>query len=310
MWLIEAILLILSLYLLSGYFSIFERKVLAETQRRWGPNRAGVAGVGQPLADGLKLLLKEIVIPKHANSYLFILTALVGLAPTVAVWCYYGTGQVTIANNDVSILLILCLLSLSVYPILFAGWASKNRYALLGGIRGVSQFIAYEIGATIAILAVIMLTRSANILSISMYQAQFHWLLTPLLPIAILFVVVMLAETNRPPFDLPEAESELVSGFHVEYSSFLFATFVILENAAIVFSSFLYCVLFLGGDALFGFQSPLFLMVKMLIIITGIILVRAVTPRYRYDQVLRIGWKYLIPLSAVNLLVLVLACWN
>jgi NADH-quinone oxidoreductase subunit H len=327
-----------------AYFTLAERKIMAAVQRRRGPNIVGLFGLLQPLADGLKLLCKEMVIPSKSNTVVFliaplaiIILSLVGWvvipfspSPTLNPTCqtpdwFIGTtvaallavGKETnlgdlllparnfyypIADLNLSILFILAISSLNVYGIIIAGWASNSKYAFLGSLRSAAQMISYEVSIGLTILPVILLAGSSNFTEIILAQNRTVWFAAPLLPCAAIFFVSMLAETNRAPFDLPEAEAELVAGYNVEYSSIIFAMFFLGEYSNMLLMSAIITILFFGGwfpvwDTLSFISPQIWFAFKVVIFCFLFVLVRATFPRYRYDQLMDIGWKVFLPIT-------------
>lgn len=284
-----------------AFFTIAERKVLASIQRRRGPNIIGFWGILQAFADGLKLLLKEIIIPIKSNWILFISAASLSLIIGLFIWIFIPFSDINyLTNFDFSLLLVYAFSSLGVYGIIGAGWTSNSKYAFLGGLRSAAQLISYEISIALLILPIAACANSFNIIEIVNYQALSTWFIFPLFPIAIIFFISILAETNRAPFDLPEAEAEIVAGYNVEYSSMTFAMFFLAEYSNMLWLSALYSLLFLGGwlSPIFFLSNSIFwFILKILLIAFLIIKVRANYPRFRYDQLMNLGWKIFLPLS-------------
>ena len=296
--------LILPLLLAVAYFTLYERQLLAALQRRQGPNIIGFYGLLQPIADGLKLLLKESILPKRANFLIFILSPVFTFGLAMAGWIVIPTGEAeTICDFHLGILYTFALSSLGVHTVIMAGWSSNSKYAFLGGLRSAAQMISYEVSMGVTLLSVLLLSGSLNYSTIVESQSTF-WLSIPLFPIFLIFFVTALAETNRHPFDLPEAEAELVSGYNVEYSAMGFALFFLAEYSNIILMSAVTALLFLGG-----WNAPLniypltevphcfYFAIKTMLFVTFFILVRGTLPRYRYDQLMRLGWKVFLPLS-------------
>jgi NADH-quinone oxidoreductase subunit H len=258
-------------------------------QRRKGPNVVGILGMLQPFADGLKLLLKEIIFPTNSNLYIYILSPVIFILMSFQLWGLLPLGPYSLFTDiNLTILYILGISSLSVYGIILGGWASNSKYAMLGGIRSAAQMISYEIAIGLIIMPLIIYAENASILEIINKQKDLYFIL-PFLPLFMLFLIGGLAETNRPPFDLPEAEAELVAGYSTEYSAAGFALFFIAEYGNILFFSTLSVLIFFGGFS--------FLYIKLSIILFTFIWVRVAFPRYRYDQLMRLGWKSFLPLS-------------
>lgn len=298
------LLIVLPLLGAVAYLTLMERKVIAAMQMRKGPNVVGPFGLLQPLADGLKLMLKEVIIPANANKALFLLAPIITFVLALIGWAAIPFSETfVVANINVGILYLLATSSLGVYGIIISGWASNSKYAFLGAIRSSAQMISYEVSIGLIIISVVLLAGSLNLSEIVMAQKN-HWFALPMLPMFILFFVSGLAETNRLPFDLPEAESELVAGYNVEYSSMPFSMFFLGEYANMILISAFASILFLGGwlppfdIAIFNaIPAPLWLMGKIFFLLFVFIWVRATLPRYRYDQLMRLGWKVFLPLS-------------
>jgi len=288
---IESILILLTLItsllgiLISvAYYTLFERKVLAAMQRRRGPNVVGIFGVLQPLADGLKLMAKEGLVPTLSIISVYLLAPTISILFSFSGWAILPIINENILNisSDLDILIFFCLSSLGSYGVILAGWGSFSRYAVMGALRAIAQLISYEVIFLLNMLPAVCFVGSFNFLEFSSLQGNSCWLIFPVLPNALIFFVLLLAETNRTPFDLPEAEAELVSGFNVEYSSILFAMFSLSEYNSMLLMSTLYVVLFLGG---WSDGNALFLL-KVLFVAFFILKVRAGLPRYRYDQLM------------------------
>lgn len=311
--LIKIILFVLVILLSVAYSVWLERKIHALVARREGPNVVGPFGLLQPLTDAFKLLLKETIIPSNADKYVFIIAPLVIFIISMLSWAVipFEPG-VVFADLNVGILYLLATSSLSIYGIIMAGWASNSKYAFLGAVRSSAQMISYELSMGIIVLCCIVLVGDLNLTNIIYYQESHVWNIIPLFPMAILFFIVMIAETNRHPFDLPEAEAELVSGYNVEYSGFIFALFFLAEYANSILMSAIFAILFLGGwlplfdFGIFQYIPPFFWFVfKIVILLSLIIHLKSVLPRYRYDQLMRLGWKVFIPLSLSFFVILV-----
>lgn len=297
---IQFLAIVLPLLLTVAFFTLAERKVLASIQRRKGPNVVGFLGILQPLADGLKLIIKESVIPGASNKFLYMLGPVLMFALSLSTWAVvpFGVGLV-FADIDLALLVIFCMSSLSVYGVVIAGWSSNSKYAFLGALRSAAQMISYEVSFGIIILSLVLCVGSLNLEDIVLFQEDI-WFIVPFFPVFFLFFITALAETNRPPFDLPEAEAELVSGYNVEYSAAGFALFFIAEYANMILMSTLCSLLFFGGWLAvwpFSFDGVFWLVLKQLCFIYLFIWVRAAFPRYRYDQLMRLGWKVILPLS-------------
>ncbi|MBV9829939.1 MAG: NADH-quinone oxidoreductase subunit NuoH [Alphaproteobacteria bacterium] len=299
------------LLLAIAYYTLGERKVLAYAQLRKGPNVVGPFGLLQPMADGLKLLLKETIIPSGANRVVFVFAPLLTFTLALVAWAVipFDAGWV-ISNINVGILYLFAISSLSVYGIIMAGWASNSRYAFLGALRSAAQMVSYEVSIGFVLVTVLLLAGSLNLSDIVLAQQHFTWFVFPLLPMAVVFFISGLAETNRAPFDLPEGESELVAGYFVEYSSMTFALFYLGEYGNMILVSGMTAILFLGGwlapfniqpfDGVLGHLWGVFWFVlKTLFVMFCILWVRATVPRFRYDQLMRLGWKVFLPFSLV-----------
>ena len=297
-------------------FVYWERKVIGWMHVRMGPNKIGPLGLFQAFADVVKLLIKEVIIPANANRFLFFLAPLLALIPALAAWAVVPFGQgLVLANVNAGVLYLLAMSSLGVYGIILAGWASNSRYALLGAMRSAAQVISYELAMGMALICVLVLAGSLNLTDIVNAQAGpkgiFDWFWLPLLPVFVIYWISGVAETNRAPFDVAEGESEIVAGFHVEYSGSAFAIFFLAEYANMILISFLAAVLFLGGwlspfpPAWGWIGAPSFgwLIAKAFFFSFFFLWFRASFPRYRYDQIMRLGWKVFIPITIVWVLV-------
>lgn len=301
-----------------AYLTLAERKVIGYIQARIGPNRVGPRGLLQPIADGIKLAFKEIIIPTRSNRYLFVAAPILALAPALAAWAVipFDDGMV-LANIDAGLLYVFTMASMGVYGIIIAGWASNSKYAFLGAMRSAAQVVAYEIAMGFALVGVLIAAGSLNLGEIVRAQQGnlIHWFWLPLLPLFFVYFVAGVAETNRAPFDVAEGESEIVAGFHVEYSGMGFALFFLAEYANMILVSTLTTLFFLGGW-LSPFQGipvlePLFAWVPGIVWLLGktaamlflFLWFRATFPRFRYDQIMRLGWKVFIPLTIVWILV-------
>jgi NADH-quinone oxidoreductase subunit H len=303
--------LILPLLIAVAYFTLIERQILAAIQRRQGPNVVGFFGILQPLADGLKLFLKETVLPKSSNMVIFILAPVFTFGLALSGWVVVPFGDgFALSNLNVGLLYIFAISSLSVHSVIMAGWSSNSKYAFLGALRSAAQMISYEVSMGITIVSVILLAGSLNLNDIVVAQKNI-WNCIPLFPMFIIFFICALAETNRHPFDLPEAEAELVSGYNVEYSAMSFALFFLAEYSNIILMCSMTVILFLGGWypilnfwPFYLIPGTIWFAVKTLFFIFLFILVRGTLPRYRYDQLMRLGWKVFLPISLGFLLVL------
>lgn len=292
-----------------AYFTFAERKLIGYMQIRVGPNRVGPRGWLQPIADALKLMMKEIVIPRRANRTLFLLAPVLSIAPALAAWAVMPfSDTLVLADIDAGLLYILALTSMGVYGVIVAGWASNSKYAFLGAMRSAAQIVAYEIAMGFALVGVLMVAGSLNLREIVLHQSGglLHWYWLPLLPLFLVYFISGVAETNRAPFDVAEGESEIVAGFHVEYSGMAFAVFFLAEYANMLLIAALTVVMFLGGwlppleIAPFTWVPPiLWFGVKTSLVAFFFLWFRATFPRYRYDQIMRLGWKVLIPVTLV-----------
>lgn len=292
--------IILPILLAVAFFTVFERKILASMQRRRGPNVVGIYGLLQAIADAVKLLSKETLIPASSNLYIFIFSPIFTFLISMLCWSLipfdYG---IVISDINLGILFLFAFSSLGVYGIIMSGWASNSKYAFLGSLRSSAQFISYEISMGLLIVPVILISESFNISNIVLSQLDIYYFIT-FFPFFILFLITALAETNRVPFDLPEAESELVSGYNVEYSSIGFTFFFLAEYSNIILMSSIIVILFLGGWLPFlivGLSGSFYFSIKLLFVMFFFVWVRATLPRYRYDQLMFIGWKVILPLS-------------
>ena len=287
-----------------AYFTIAERKFMGSIQRRRGPNVIGFLGLLQPLADGLKLFVKETIFPSNSNIYIFILAPLMTFILSLIGWSVIPISDtVVISDLNLGVLYLFAVSSLSVYGIIMAGWSSNSKYPFLGSLRSAAQMISYEVSIGFIIVNICVCTGSFNLSSIVLSQTNV-WFIIPLFPMFILFYISMLAETNRHPFDLPEAEAELVSGYNVEYSAMTFALFFLGEYANMLLMSAFSSILFLGGWLpiinILPFNvlpGSFWMSIKIIIGVLFFILTRAALPRYRYDQLMRLGWKIFLPLS-------------
>src|SRR5712675_2982482 len=318
--LVQAAIVTVGLILTMAFYTLAERKVIGWIQARKGPNRIGgllVPGLAQPFADVVKLLFKEIVIPSDANGFLFRLAPFLALIPSLAIWAVIPLRpEHAFANIDAGLLYILALTSMGVYGIILAGWAANSKYAFLGAMRSAAQIVAYEIAMGFAMVGVLMAAGSLNIGDIIQAQhgGSLSWNWFWLFPLLLVYFISGVAETNRAPFDVAEGESEIVAGFHVEYSGMPFALFFLGEYANMILVSALATVMFLGGwaapiDAPFLNAIPPFawLFAKIFFMVSLLLWFRATFPRYRYDQIMRLGWKVFIPLTIVWLVVI--AVW-
>lgn len=316
--LIKIIVIVLPLLLSVAYLTFAERKVIGYIQVRIGPNRVGIAGLLQPIADVIKLISKEIVVPTRSNRYLFVIAPLFAFIPALAGWAAIPFEDgVVLANMDAGVLYLFALSSLGVYGVLIAGWASNSKYAMLGSLRSAAQTISYEIAMGFSLVGVLLASGSMNVSDVVHAQQGgiWHWWCVPLLPLFLVFWIAAIAETNRAPFDLAEGESEVVAGFHVEYSGIGFAIFFLAEYASMILISTLMALLFCGGwlspfdgvpvlgDVFFVVPGFVWLLLKIAFFLFVYLWVRATFPRYRYDQLMRLGWKVLIPVTIVWVIV-------
>lgn len=293
-----------------AYLTLSERKIIGYTQLRKGPNVVGLYGILQPLADGLKLFSKEIIIPNHANTWIYLIAPVLALTIGLAVWSILPLNQYTVISDvELGLFFIFALSSVNVYSILMSGWSSNSKYAFLGALRAAAQMISYEISIGLLIIGVIIISGGVNLSYINLTQSQTTWFILPLLPAGIMFFISCLAETNRAPFDLTEGESELVSGYNVEYSSMVFASFFLAEYAHIIFMSFLFTILFLGGVS-YDSIGLLIYTLKSCFIVILFVWVRSSFPRLRYDQLMHLLWKTYLPLSIANLILIHSVVWT
>lgn len=308
-------IIVVPVMLAVAYFTYAERRVVGYMQRRRGPNRVGPRGLLQPIADALKLLTKEVILPANANRFLFFLAPILSLAPALAAWAVmpFDDGWI-LADIDAALLYVLALTSLGVYGVIIAGWASNSKYAFLGAMRSAAQIVAYEIAMGFALVGVLIASGTLNLGGIVHDQSGgiLHWYFIPLLPLFVVYFIAGVAETNRLPFDVAEGEAEIVAGFHVEYSGIAFALFFLAEYANMVLIAALAATLFLGG-----WQSPFpdgtdgihWFLVKTALMCVFYLWFRATFPRYRYDQIMRLGWKVFIPVTILWIFVEGVAAW-
>ncbi|MGV3278171.1 NADH-quinone oxidoreductase subunit NuoH [Rickettsiales bacterium LUAb2] len=301
---IKVLVIIVVILLCVAYLTWLERKIHAAVHLRKGPNVNGMFGLLQPIFDGVKLLLKEIIIPDRANKLIFLMAPVLSFVTAIAAWAVIPIGNhLVFSDINVGILYLMAISSLGVYGIMMAGWSSNSNYAMLGSIRSSAQIISYELSMGVLIATVILNVGSFNLSDIVMAQ-EHCWFIFKLLPAAVLFFIITLAETNRLPFDLPEAEAELVSGYNVEYSGFAFALFFLGEYANMILMSSITTILFLGGwlpilniGILNYIPGIVWFVVKVIILLSLMILMRSILPRYRYDQLMKLGWKWYLPIS-------------
>lgn len=303
---IELLITFLCILIAIAFFTIAERKVLASIQRRKGPNVTGFWGTLQAIADGLKLIFKEVVIPVRANWILFLAAPSVTLLVGLLIWVLIPFSDINyLTNFDFSLLFIYALSSIGVYGVIGAGWSSNSKYAFLGSLRSAAQLISYEVSIGLLLLPISICANSFNLIEIVNQQNIGTWFCLPLLPTCIVFFISLLAETNRAPFDLPEAEAELVAGFNVEYSAMTFALFFLAEYSNMLWLSVIMAICFFGGwlaPIVLLPNSVFWLIFKTMGICFLIIKVRANYPRYRYDQLINLGWKVFLPFSISYLL--------
>ena len=307
----DILIIVIPLFLIVAYVTYAERKIIGFMQSRMGPSRVGPSGILQPIADVLKLVSKEIIIPSSANKGLFLTAPMLMLIPSLMVWSVIPFSEkFVLANINAGILFILALTSLSVYGVIIAGWASNSKYAFLGSMRSAAQIIAYEIAMGFALVGVLMVAGSLNLQEIIIGQSGgiFNWYWIPLFPLFLIYLIAGIAETNRAPFDVSEGETELVAGFHVEYSGMAFAMFFLAEYMNIILISVLVSIMFFGGW-LSPFESTWFeaitnwipgfvwLSLKTIMFVFIFLWLRATLPRYRYDQIMRLGWKVFLPIT-------------
>jgi NADH-quinone oxidoreductase subunit H len=315
--LLGIVAILMPLVLAVAYTTYAERKLIGYMQVRIGPNRVGPRGWFQPFADVFKLIFKEVIVPAGANKPMFLLAPIMLFGPSIAAWAVvpFDIG-VVLADVNAAVLYILAMTSIGVYGVILAGWASNSKYAFLGALRSASQVISYELAMGFAIIAVVLSANSLSLGDIVMKQSGGFWMWywIPLFPLMLVYYISGVAETNRAPFDLPEGESEIVAGFHVEYSGTSFAVFFLAEYANMILISVLTALFFMGGwlspfqgtflESAFAFVPGIvWLLLKASIWLFGMLWLRATFPRYRYDQIMRLGWKVLIPVTLVWLVV-------
>jgi NADH-quinone oxidoreductase subunit H len=307
--LVKIVLLVVPLMLGVAYLTYAERKVIGWMQVRIGPNRVGFQGLLQPIADAVKLLMKEIIIPSGANKGLFILGPILAIAPALAAWAVIPfNDSLVLANINAGLLYVMAITSMGVYGVIIAGWASNSKYAFLGAMRSAAQIVSYEIAMGFALVGVLMAAQSLNLTDIVHGQAGglHHWYIWPLFPLFVVYLIAGVAETNRSPFDVAEGESEIVAGFHVEYSGMAFAVFFLAEYANMILVAALTTLMFLGGwlsPVTFLPDGILWWLLKVGFVLFLFLWFRATFPRYRYDQIMRLGWKVFIPITIVWIVV-------
>ncbi|WP_194723535.1 NADH-quinone oxidoreductase subunit NuoH [Noviherbaspirillum malthae] len=320
---VKIVAIVLPLMGCVAYLTLWERKMIGWMHIRIGPNRVGPAGLLQPIADALKLLLKEIVVPAKANKALFVIAPIMTIMPALAAWAVIPFGPETVlANVNAGLLFVMAITSMEVYGVIIAGWASNSKYAFLGAMRASAQMVSYEIAMGFALVVVLLVSGSLNLTDIVMGQNKgffadkgiplLSWNWLPLLPIFVIYVISGIAETNRHPFDVVEGESEIVAGHMVEYSGMSFAMFFLAEYANMILISMLASLMFLGGwgapvSFLEFIPGWIWLGIKTFLVVSLFIWARASFPRYRYDQIMRLGWKVFIPLTLAYLVIV--AAW-
>ncbi len=320
--LIKIVALLIPVMLSVAYLTYAERKLIGYIQCRIGPNRVGPAGWLQPIADALKLMFKEIILPTKANKVLYILGPILTLAPALVAWAVipFDAGLV-LADLNIGLLFLLAMTSLGVYGVIIAGWASNSKYAFLGALRSAAQVVSYEIAMGFALVGVLLSAKSMNLSEIVMAQSGsiLHWYWLPLLPLFVIYWISAVAETNRSPFDIAEGESEIVAGFHVEYAGMTFALFFLAEYANMILLAALAVIMFLGGwlspfegvpvlgAALSFVPGVVWMVAKMAFLVFTYLWFRATFPRFRYDQIMRLGWKVFIPVTLVWIIVVAVA---
>ncbi|TDR78406.1 NADH-quinone oxidoreductase subunit NuoH [Paludibacterium purpuratum] len=321
--LLKIVVIVAPMMLAVAYLTYAERKVIGYMQVRIGPNRVGPLGLLQPIADGIKLLMKEIILPAKSSKGLFLLAPILSIMPALAAWAVVPfTDHLVLANTNASLLYIMAITSMGVYGVIIAGWAGNSKYSFLGGMRSAAQIVSYEIAMGFALVGVLMVSGSLNLVEIVKQQGHgfaggsiLSWNWLPLFPLFLVYLISGVAETNRAPFDVAEGESEIVAGFHVEYSGMAFAIFFLAEYANMILVSAMTSLMFLGGwlspfPASWGWLgagSFFWMAAKMSFVLFCFLWFRATFPRYRYDQIMRLGWKVFIPVTLVW--VVVLGAW-
>lgn len=315
--LVKIVLIVAPLMLGVAYLTLAERKVIGFMQVRIGPNRVGPWGLIQPIADGLKLLFKEIIIPSRSSKGIFLIAPMLAIAPALAAWAVVPfTDTLVLADIDASLLYIMAITSIGVYGVILSGWASNSKYAFLGAMRSAAQMVSYEIAMGFSLICVLMVSNSLNLVEIVNVQDKgrfadlglsfLSWNWLPLFPMFIVYLISGTAELNRAPFDVAEGESEIVAGFHIEYSGMAFALFFLAEYANMILVAALTSIMFLGGWlSPVGFlpDGILWLLVKISFVLFLFLWFRATFPRYRYDQLMRLGWKVFVPICLIWLVV-------
>ena len=317
-WVIKSIVLILFGLVGFAYTTYFERRALARIQTRIGPNRAGPAGLLQPVADGIKLIFNEELIPAKADRFLFLLAPVLTVLPSLIIWAVvpWGTSitlfgreiPLYLADINVGVLYIMAVASIAVYGIVIAGWSSNSKYPLLGSLRSTAQIISYELSLGLAFVGPILLSNSMSMIQIVEKQQETYWFFI-LQPLGfVIFLLAVLAEVSRAPFDMPEAEQELVGGYHTEYSGMKFALFFMAEYIKMIAVSAIAATLFLGGYSgpfvdTMPWLGPIYLLLKIIILLFGMIWVRGTLPRFRYDRLMAFGWKIMLPAALINVFI-------
>ncbi|MEL7298306.1 MAG: NADH-quinone oxidoreductase subunit NuoH [Pseudomonadota bacterium] len=321
---LQIVMVTVCLILCVAYMTFAERKIIGYIQNRVGPNRVGFKGLLQPFADVFKLLFKEVVIPSNSSRFLFVIAPLLAITPAFAAWAVMPvTDSFVLADIDAGLLYVLALTSMGVYGVILAGWATNSKYALLGAMRSAAQIVAYEIAMGFALVGVLMAAGSLNLGEIILAQqgGVTHWFALWLLPLFVIYFISGVAETNRAPFDVAEGESEIVAGFHVEYSGVAFAVFFLAEYANMILIAALTVIFFLGGwlspfegvlgaDSLLGQPSFFWFALKTSFFLFCFLWFRATFPRYRYDQIMRLGWKVFIPVTIIWIAVEGVMVWQ
>lgn len=311
---VKIVMILLPLILAVAYTTYAERKVIGYMQLRLGPNRVGPKGWLQPIADTVKLIMKEIIVPRGANKTLFVIAPVLFIGPAFAAWAVvpFDAGLV-LADVNAGLLYILAMTSIGVYGVIIAGWASNSKYAFLGAMRSAAQIVSYELAMGFALVGVLMCAQSMNLGEIVMSQSGgvFEWFWIPLFPLLVVYWISGVAETNRAPFDMAEGESEIVAGFHVEYGGMAFSLFFLAEYANMILISFLTALLFFGGwlspfegygvvdEITAWIPGTIWLFAKAAFFLFGLLWIRATFPRFRYDQIMRLGWKIFIPVTLI-----------
>jgi NADH-quinone oxidoreductase subunit H len=311
---IKVVVVIVVFLLMIAYLTWLERKLLGHFQVRLGPMRVGPHGLLQPIADGVKLLFKEDIMPDNVNKFIYVLAPLLTFVPALIIFAVIPFGKsieifgykidMVISNFNMGILYVLAVASLGIYGIIFAGWSSNNKYSLMGGVRSTAQMISYEVSMGLSLIGVLMLAGSFSLVDIVSSQDKiYNWFIIRQPLAFIIYLVCAIAETNRAPFDLPEAESELVAGFHTEYSSLKFAMFFLGEYGSMINVSALAVTIFLGGWHGPFLPPVVWFLGKMVVFLCFFIWLRATLPRFRYDQLMNFGWKILLPLALLNIFI-------